>query len=277
MGLVNKRGIFLLSGTIAAGIYGSMAMAADIDAKTSLPAVSGPNGKIELSGGYVDLEALDGDAAGRIAASLSFPVGDMFGIQADLGAVRQLDETVWGGNLHAFTRDPDSYLFGVMGGFADFDNANLWYVGPEAEFYIDNLSIELTGGYMNVNPSSGKALDKAFVIGDLAYYATDNLRLSIGGRSIGGFETAAVGLEWHLADQGLPASFTLDGRFGEDHFASVMAGFSVYFGGEEKSLIRRHREDDPRNRTLDIFGFHRDSPAVPPPYGEPPPPPPEGT
>ncbi len=32
-----------------------------------------------------------------------------------------------------------------------------------------------------------------------------------------------------------------------------MAGLSLYFGGEDKSLIRRHREDDPRIRFFDIF------------------------
>jgi hypothetical protein len=56
-----------------------------------------------------------------------------------------------------------------------------------------------------------------------------------------------------MGDTGIPASITVDGRIGEDGFSSVMAGISLYFGGEDKSLIRRHREDDPRLRFFDIF------------------------
>ncbi len=56
-----------------------------------------------------------------------------------------------------------------------------------------------------------------------------------------------------MGDTGLPASLTLEGRLGEDGFSSVTAGFNLYFGGEDKSLIRRHREDDPRLRFFDMF------------------------
>ena len=50
--------------------------------------------------------------------------------------------------------------------------------------------------------------------------------------------------------------FKLRGTIGEDGYAAATAGVSFYFGGDDstKSLIRRHREDDPRNRSLDIFG-----------------------
>ena len=48
-------------------------------------------------------------------------------------------------------------------------------------------------------------------------------------------------------------SLTVDGQLGEDGYTSVMAGLSLYFGGEDKSLIRRHREDDPRLRFFNIF------------------------
>ena len=48
-----------------------------------------------------------------------------------------------------------------------------------------------------------------------------------------------------MGNTGLPVSLTLDGQVGEDGYTSVMAGVSLYFGGEDTSLIRRHREDDP--------------------------------
>ena len=43
-----KKAGFLLSGTIAAGLYGSAALAADVETMNPLPAVSGINGKIDV-------------------------------------------------------------------------------------------------------------------------------------------------------------------------------------------------------------------------------------
>ena len=247
-----KRAAFLLTGTIAAGMYGSVSMAADIESASALPAVSGPNGKIELGGGWADIDDFSSDEVFRGGAAFSFPVGDMFGIQADLTALDAFGETAVGGALHAFTRDPNSYLLGVYGGYVDAGHPNIWYVGPEAELYLDNFSIEAVGGYMDVN-GSDFANNEFYALGTLAFYATDNLRLSVGASTVANFESANVGLEWFMGDTGLPASLTLDGRLGEDGFSSVMAGLSFYFGGEDKSLIRRHREDDPRLRFFDIF------------------------
>ena len=92
-----------------------------------------------------------------------------------------------------------------------------------------------------------------YAMGKVALYATDNLRLSVGASTVANFESANAGLEWFMGDTGIPASLTVDGRIGEDGFSSVMAGLSLYFGGEDKSLIRRHREDDPRLHFFDIF------------------------
>ena len=245
-----KRAAFLLTGTIAAGMYGSVSLAADVETNTALPAVSAPNGKVEIGGGWADIDDLSSDEIFRGGAAFSFPVGDMFGIQADLTALDAFGETAIGGAVHAFTRDPNSYLLGVYGGYVDAGPANIWYVGPEAELYLDNISIEAVGGVMDISNGGGTEF---YAMGNVALYATDNLRLSLGASTVAGFESANAGLEWFMGDTGLPASVTLDGRIGEDGFSSVMAGLSLYFGGEDKSLIRRHREDDPRIRFFDIF------------------------
>lgn len=245
-----KRAAFLLTGTIAAGMYGGVSMAADVAADGALPAVSDINGKVEIGGGFADLDDISSDEVFRGGAALSFPVGDMFGIQADLTALDVFGDTAVGGAVHAFTRDPNSYLFGVYGGYVDAGPANVWYVGPEAELYLDNISIEAIGGYMDISNGGGSEF---YALGDVAFYATDNLRLQVGASSVANFESARAGLEWFMGDTGLPASLTLDGRLGEDGFTSVTAGISLYFGGEDKSLIRRHREDDPRLRFFDIF------------------------
>ena len=246
-----KRAAFLLTGTIAAGMYGSVSMAADIATPESpLPAVSDINGKVELGGGWADLDDISSDEVFRGGAALSFPVGDMFGIQADLTALDAFGDTAVGGALHAFTRDPNSYLLGAYGGYVDAGPANIWYVGPEAELYLDNISIEAIGGYMDISNGVGSEF---YAMGKLALYATDNLRLSVGASTVANFESANAGLEWFMGDAGLPVSLTVEGRLGEDGFTSIMGGLSLYFGGEEKSLIRRHREDDPRLHFFDIF------------------------
>jgi len=43
---------------------------------------------------------------------------------------------------------------------------------------------------------------------------------------------------------------------GDNEFATVYGGIRFYFGGPEKSLIRRHREDDPPGDAL--FNMMRD-------------------
>ena len=231
-------------------MFGTSAYAADIETPTALPAVSDPNGKVEIGGGWADIDDFGSDEVFRGGAALSFPVGDMFGIQADLTALDAFGETAIGGALHFFTRDPNSYLFGVYGGYVDAGSANIWHVGPEAELYLDNISIEAIGGYMDISNGVGSDF---YAVGNVAFYATDNLRLTVGASTVAGFKSANAGLEWFMGDTGLPASITVDGRIGEDSFSSVMAGLSLYFGGEDKSLIRRHREDDPRLRFFDIF------------------------
>ena len=258
-----KRATFLLSSTIAAGMYGGVSFAADIATPESpLPAVSDINGKVELGGGWADLDDISSDEVFRGGAALSFPVGDMFGIQADLTALDAFGDTAVGGALHAFTRDPNSYLLGAYGGYVDAGPANIWYVGPEAELYLDNISIEAVGGYMDISNGVGSEF---YAMGKLALYATDNLRLSVGASTVANFESANAGLEWFMGDTGLPASLTVNGQLGEDGFTSIMAGVSLYFGGEDKSLIRRHREDDPRLHFFDIFsaGFIGSSQELP--------------
>ena len=58
---------------------------------------------------------------------------------------------------------------------------------------------------------------------------------------------AAAGVEYQLQSNffGGGTSVFAEGRVGEDDYAAVWAGVRLYLGAGEKSLIRRHREDDP--------------------------------
>ena len=248
---VTKHNLFyflLISGTLLS----TPTLSADIDF-TTLPAVSEFNGKVEFGGGTAGSTILGNSGEFYGAASLSIPLGERFGLQADFANVNAFGQNSTGAAAHLFARDPKSYLIGGLAGYANFGAATGAWVGPEAELYLDNISIEATAGYMSLTPNGAASQDKFFALGDIGLYATDNLRLTVGASSIADFKSAHAGMEWLLSDTGMPVSFKADGRIGDDNFYSLTAGISFYFGGPEKSLIRRHREDDPRNRVFDIF------------------------
>ena len=237
--------------SLTATLMCSASWAADA-IKGDLPAVSAINGKIELSAGWADIDPIDPTAVFHGGASLSVPLGDRFGLQADIAALSEFGDTYRGAALHAFTRNPESYLLGVTGGFGSANAATFSFIGPEAEFYADRVSIEAYAGYMNLDVA-GVQSSQFFGFGDVAYYADDNLRLSVGASTVAGFKSGHINGEWQLSDTGLPLSLTAEGRLGDSGLVTASLGLKLYFGAEDKTLIRRHREDDPRNRTLDIF------------------------
>ena len=220
--------------------------AADVGSEP-LCAVSGVNGKIQGIGGYSENDDQGGDALVGGLGSLSVPLGCDFGFQGDLGVIDELDRTGYGGAAHLFTRDPDNYLLGVTGGYFNAGDTDIWAVGPEAELYFGRFSLEAWAGYVDIDSDSD-----AFGFLDAAFYPTDDLRLSVGGSIIGDQEFVRAGLEYQFADS---MTASLGTKFGEDDYVAVTGGLSFYFGGGDKSLIRRHREDDPRNRILDFQGF----------------------
>jgi len=228
----------------------AVAMAADVG-PSRLPAVSAINGKIEFQGGWDGMTGLANSADFLGGATLSMPVGDRFGIQADVAASNVFGNTMGGGSLHFFTRDPDAYLLGVTGGAFWANNANAQLIGPEFELYSGPMMFQGYGGFMNMNVA-GVNSGKLFAIADVSLYATDNFRLIVGAKDIADFKSAHAGLEYQFSEA-MPVSLTLDGKIGDNNFAAVDAGIRIYFGGENKSLKRRHREDDPPNRIFDVF------------------------
>ncbi len=239
-----------LTGTLAITAFGGSAFAADVVEPGCTPAVSGFNGKIEGGAGYSEGDEVDGNLAWEAGGSLSFPLGCLFGLQLDAGASERYEDTQFGGIAHLFMRDPESYLIGVTGGVIDGENATLYPVGPEVELYLGNFTLEAWGGYLNVD-GEDDSFDTGFVIADAAFYVTDDFRVSVGGKIVDDYEALRAGFEYQFG--GMPMSFYAKAEYGDDETFNVLGGLQFYFGGEDKSLIRRHREDDPRNRTLDLF------------------------
>ncbi len=223
-----------------------------VDEDATLPAVSGVNGKFEFSPGL-----LSGVPMFRAAGSLSVPVGDKFGIQADVMGTFTGADTYLGGALHAFTRDPSSYLAGITAGVVVAPGqSTLMALGAEGELYLDRVSLEGWAGVAALNYVDPMMVDLtgAFAFGDLAYYATDDFRVSIGGTYLLGDLSLHAATEYQFTDLGMPLSLTGDARLHANGDYSLTVGLKGYFGGDNgKSLIDRHRQDDPPNRALSLF------------------------
>jgi hypothetical protein len=240
------------------------AWAADVGT-AELCAVSGPNGKFHAEGGAWDADGLSSEELFSGVGSFSFPLGCMFGLQVDAGAATFGDVDAVGAGAHVFVRDPTSYLLGVHGNYENWDingfgNADVYRIGGEAELYARNFSLEGWAGYQHTDFNGGGGFAKLTA----AYYVTDDLRLDAGVGVMKNFTYGAASAEWQLPD--MPVSFTAEGRIGEDDYAAGMIGVKFYFGGEQKALINRHREDDPDDGLFDFIGAAGNAaPVAPPP------------
>ncbi len=234
------------------------------------PAVSGINGKLEFGYLYNEFEvapgvSIDGDAfVGQ--GAISFPVTTHFGLQIDAGGfagdIGGFDISGAGVGGHFFWRDPDVALVGVyahyvntdIGGVLDMDNVRY---GVEGELYLNRVSLEgfVGADYLEASIGPFSASD-TFFSGEAiaAFYPVDNLRVFAGVQQAFDETSFIAGGEYlfNTGWQAEPAVFAR-GAFSDDS-TSVMAGLKFYFGEQGKSLIRRHREDDPQINLFDNVG-----------------------
>ena len=253
----SRLGFFM--GTTALALCWTQAWAED-----SLPAVSDVNGKIAVGGG----QAL-GEGVYYVDASVSLPVMHELGLQVD-GLLGALDgDGFAGAAAHLFWRDPNQGLVGVyastLGSTAGI-NYTVANAGVEAQAYLGQFSVEGLVGAQFIDDGDTDVFGAA----NLAYYPTDDLRLYAGYRYWFGESGGAVGVEFQpfQMDDSLGITLFGDGQVREDD-TLVLAGFRVYFG-EHKSLIRRHREDDPSGMMPnDLFAidqlFVNQAVSAPPP------------
>jgi len=256
----------ILLGTASLCAWQTGAMAADLLSPTpvaqqdeTLPAVSGVNGRWEFDPGY-----LSSPSGGlfRAAGSLDLPLGDHFGAQGDISVADTPTGLVYGGALHLFTRDPSKYLLGVTAGVIVSPTARLEAVGPEAELYLGNVSLEGWAGYAALQYPAAPGSNKSgfFGMGDVAYYLTPDFRLALGGSDVLGDLALHTAAEYMFHNLGMPLSVTADARFHSGGTWVATIGLKGYFGGSDpgKSLMDRQRQDDPPNRAYDLYGSAAD-------------------
>jgi hypothetical protein len=264
------RGLRALAAGVAAAL-GVGGIATVAMAQTG-PAVSGANAKIQLEGGYLKNDNNSDGWAGTAAGALTAPIGQQFGVQFD-GAVGSFDgDFYWGAGGHLFWRDPGQGMLGVFGQVSSMNKASLYRAGVEGDAYLGRFTLGGHVGYQAGNDSHKVHVDDGVIAGlRLKYYVTDNFAL----QASGGIEATSWygrgGFEYQPGFAALPGlSVFADAGAGSDHHVFALAGIRYYFGND-KTLIRRHREDDPDLLPLtEIQKFERKSRAASaPPYNPP--------
>ena len=192
----------------------------------------------------------------------------------------------WGGRpvagvgAHAFWRDPAVGLLGVYGSgsyFGAINGIGVARAAAEGELYLGRFTLEgmagVEGGKRRTetffSPFGGvggapflstniwglktRFFDKATV----SYYITDNFKVSAGQLYTGGKVMATLGAEYGFAlSPGVAGALFVDGHIGARNTAGVRGGLKFYFGRSDKTLIRRHREDDPViNLPIDLLAI----------------------
>jgi len=86
------------------------------------------------------------------------------------------------------------------------------------------------------------------------YYVTDNWRLSVGVSWLDEYGALQLGSEYLLEDFAMPMAVTGELRIGQDRALRGMLGLRTYIGpNPHKSLVLRHREDDPADRSTALY------------------------
>lgn len=233
------------------------------------------------------------------AGRLSLPLGDMLSLQMDTN--NEITSNAFGSadddfayafdfGLHLSARDPSRGLFGVFGAFGgargdQSDDAtgrqNFWAVGGEAQYYADNTTFYIQGGYLDSNPDESDAdqdglHDAFFVRGVARWFMTPDSRLQGEVSYADGSQDADVkdmeviqwGVRYDTVISGLPligdsavfvgyrGTHFDNGCCSEDDTAkftehTIMAGFSYHFGGQ--TLL----DFDRVGATLDMPTFGR--------------------
>lgn len=219
-----------------------------------LPAVSQINGKVGYSGGNINSESghlFDG--------SISLPVSHAFGFQADGLYSRVSDMDLYGGAGHFFWRNPGRGLIGVTGGYLARDGAETFQTGLESQYYYKQFTFGAFAGVGSITYANSAPFietNPTRFVGRLSadYYALQNLRLGVAYTTALENNLVQGSIEYQTPIRGLALTAEVaKGDFGYDHW---LLGLRYYFGGN-KSLVQRHRQDDPpslMHQVLYTFG-----------------------
>lgn len=206
------------------------------------PAVSQLNAKVEGIGGVID-----DDATGAVAGSIAIPLDESFGLQLDaLGGTTDGNGLVGYGG-HLFWRHPEQGLIGATmargGRGGNFVNR----YGGETEYYANQWTLAVTAG-----TQTGFLGSTGYGSVGAKYYINDNFMVDLSGFAFSDNRVGQIGFEYQPQKLMDGLSFFAVGDIGSDDLDYGLAGLKLYFGAGNKSLKRRHREDDPINSLIGV-------------------------
>lgn len=230
-------------GPLRSVLASSMVLMAASTAYAEGPAVSELNGKFSVEGGAAGSNGRGGSGLGIAEGSITTPLGNSLGLQGD-GAIATVHDDLFGaGAAQLFWRDPQLAQLGTFAAYGGRGGDTVAWYGGQAEYFAGPVTLGAHGGYQSSN--SDYASDGGLVLGRLTYYVNPNFALTAGGGSVVDRGFGRVNLEYLPELNGRHSvSFFVNGGAGSDESYVATAGTRLYFG-PEKSLIRRHREDDP--------------------------------
>ncbi|MEO9874351.1 MAG: hypothetical protein ABJM26_06325 [Anderseniella sp.] len=181
----------------------NQAVAADFNAEQAIQGLV-VSGVVESWNGYTFRSGPDGNYnpdkedhfSSGIDGRLSLPLGDNLSIQMD-GKVEYTDAAFDSSDAndtfqyssqlgtHLTYRDPNSFAFGAFGAFGlgqgDNSPVDAYAVGGELQFYLNDLTFYLQGGYMDSDTTASNPQDgfhnALFVRGVGRWYITPDSRL----------------------------------------------------------------------------------------------------
>jgi hypothetical protein len=238
------------------------------------PAVDGINWKAGGLGGSLANRSLYGGFG-----SYSVPLGDRYGLQID-GMTGGFDGRWFGAAAaHLFWRDPNRGLLGLYASgtrWNTFGGLNVGHFAGEIEIYYGRWTLQGIAGVETGNSKSetiGNLIEtynvetRFFDKINLAYYLTDDWKAFAGHRYVGGRNALALGSEFAFRLTGpIMGAVFVEGRIGEDEYRGIWGGLRFYGAQKDKTLIQRHRQDDPiewNPETLFSITNNRNTTTVP--------------
>jgi hypothetical protein len=248
------------------------------------PAVDGVNGKFDVLGGagqsialsvssisglspYVSNPSANWNGIGGAIGTITVPIAHQFGAQIDLGSGAFGDRANGSAAGHVFWRDPEQGLVGVYGSgiySTRGDGRTMWNTAGEFEKYIGSwtgkalLGVQGFGFNTTYSSISGAPLtftqpDRFFDKVSFSYYPNSDLALTLGhiySKNTNGINGEIEYIAPQFRGGEIAPSAYLTATYGWNNSSVVMAGIRIYFGNHDKSLIERHRQDDPSNHAI---------------------------
>nr|WP_319393749.1 hypothetical protein [uncultured Desulfobacter sp.] len=214
-------------------------------------AVSTLNGKMAFS--YGDMDSNRGRS---LTGSINIPLAKNLGLQADGLYSHVSKRDFYGTGLQLFWRDSDKGLIGVEVAGVHNSDIDSYIGGMMCEYYLGAFTLGVNAGFARIDYAIGPVpfieTDETdpYVGASIGFYPIDNLLLEASYSYSFDNNLYACKIEYQTPIKGF--SVFADLATGDQDYDQSLLGIRYYFG-KEKSLIRRHREDDPPNIVTNVI------------------------